>query len=95
MLHGRWRNRPRCSDRTSNGAEQWLEDNKVRPIRMLLTHAHIDHVMGCAWVKERYGLLPEVHRKDLPMQMATQSGAMFGVACDPVPLRRISWKKGR
>ncbi len=88
---------PGCSDKNEQRElEQWLEDNKVRPIRMLLTHAHIDHVMGCAWVKERYGLLPEVHRKDLPiLEMATQSGAMFGVACDPVPAPKDFLEEGQ
>ncbi len=27
----------------------------------LLTHAHLDHVMGCGWVQERWGLAPRIH----------------------------------
>lgn len=78
---------PGCSDRhEQRELEQWLEAHGVRPVRLLLTHGHIDHVMGCAWAKDRYGLLPEVHANDLQLlQMAPASAALFGAHCDPVP----------
>jgi len=78
---------PGCADRhEQHELEQWLEAHGVRPVRLLLTHGHIDHVLGCAWAKDRYGLLPEVHAHDLQLlQMAPASGALFGVHCDPVP----------
>ena len=55
----------------SNSAEErelegWLAENGLEPVRLVLTHAHIDHVLGCAWAHERYALLPELHRDDLP-----------------------------
>jgi hydroxyacylglutathione hydrolase len=78
---------PGCSDEDEQRElETWLDKNEVRPTRLLLTHAHVDHVLGCAWLKRRYDLLPEVHRKDLfILQNAQVSGAMFGVNCEPVP----------
>ncbi|HMN05010.1 MAG TPA: MBL fold metallo-hydrolase [Flavobacteriales bacterium] len=78
---------PGCSDRNEQRVlEGWLEANGIRPVRSLLTHAHIDHVMGCAWANERFGLLPELHRKDLPtLALVEQSGLLFGIACAPVP----------
>jgi glyoxylase-like metal-dependent hydrolase (beta-lactamase superfamily II) len=87
---------PGCSDRNEQRElEEWLDENGVLPIRVLLTHAHIDHVMGCAWLKERYGLLPEVHRKGLPvLEAAEMQGAMFGVQCDPVPTPRDLLEEG-
>ncbi|MFT3885001.1 MAG: MBL fold metallo-hydrolase [Flavobacteriales bacterium] len=64
----------------------WLAENALTPVRLVLTHAHIDHVLGCAWMHERYGLLPEVHRADLPMlRNAPRVGGMYGIHCDPVP----------
>jgi glyoxylase-like metal-dependent hydrolase (beta-lactamase superfamily II) len=78
---------PGCSNpNEERELAEWLDENGILPVRLLLTHAHIDHVMGCAWLKERYGLLPEVHRNDLPiLEAAEMQGAMFGVRCDPVP----------
>ena len=61
----------------------WSPDRMASAV---YTHGHIDHVLGCAWAKDRYGLLPEVHAHDLQLlQMAPASGALFGVHCDPVP----------
>ncbi|MCS6929505.1 MAG: MBL fold metallo-hydrolase [Saprospiraceae bacterium] len=44
-----------------------VEQLQVRPKRMLLTHAHLDHVFGVAFVYRRWGLLPECHRNELPL----------------------------
>ena len=64
----------------------WLEQNGITPVRLVLTHAHIDHVLGCAWVLERYGLKPQVHKADMPLlQAAPRQGALWGIHCDPVP----------
>lgn len=78
---------PGCSDpNEQRELEQYLDAAGIRLRRVLLTHGHIDHVMGCAWVHKRYGLLPEVHRADLPtLARLEQSAMLFGISCDPVP----------
>lgn len=78
---------PGCSDENEERElEHWLRDHRVMPVRVLLTHAHVDHVMGCAWMQERYGLAPELHAKDLPvLERAPASAALFGVPCIPPP----------
>ena len=43
---------------------QFLEEKELRPVRLLLTHAHHDHLYGNDLIHDRYGLLPEVHRDD-------------------------------
>lgn len=78
---------PGCSDRAE---EQELEDhirsNGLRPVELVLTHAHIDHVLGCAAVHARWGLLPIMHRADLPLLHAVPRQAeMFGVRCEAPP----------
>jgi glyoxylase-like metal-dependent hydrolase (beta-lactamase superfamily II) len=37
------------------GMAEWLEATGLRPSRLLLTHAHFDHVTDAALVKERFG----------------------------------------
>lgn len=66
--------------------EAWLHGNALTPVRLVLTHAHIDHVFGCAWASAKYGLLPELHRADLPLlRMAPRQGELYGVHCEPSP----------
>lgn len=78
---------PGCSTAAEERAlEGWLAANGVAPVRVVLTHAHLDHMLGCAWAERRFGLRPELHRADLPLlESAPQQGAMFGVACEPSP----------
>lgn len=87
---------PGCSDPGEcRELEEWLEANDLTPVRLVLTHAHIDHVFGCAWMHERYGLLPELHRKDLPLlHHAADQGRMFGVFCAPPPEPRVFLEEG-
>ena len=66
--------------------EAWFTHNAITPTRLVLTHAHIDHVLGCAWVHKKYGMLPELHRADLPLlQAAPRQGQLYGVHCEPSP----------
>lgn len=78
---------PGCSDTAEEQElEGWLGENGLVPVRLVLTHAHIDHVLGCAWMHTRFGLLPEMHRADLPLlHAAERQGRMYGVPCAPSP----------
>lgn len=58
----------------------FIERNKLTPIRLLLTHAHIDHVLGCVYVKNKYGLSPEVHQEEeFNMQQVSLTGQLYGL----------------
>ena len=36
----------------------YISAHRLRPTLLLLTHGHFDHVFGCAWAAETYGLTP-------------------------------------
>ncbi len=38
-----------------DGVAEWLEKRQERPVALLLTHQHFDHVMDAAIVKARFG----------------------------------------
>ena len=66
--------------------EHYLSGNGLTPVRLVLTHAHLDHVFGCAWMHTRYGLLPEMHAYDLELlHHAPLAGQMYGTHCEPSP----------
>ncbi len=66
--------------------ESYLTDNALTPVRLVLTHGHLDHVFGNAWVHKRYGLAPWMHQLDLPLlAMAPRQGHVYGTPCDPSP----------
>ena len=43
---------------------EYIEKERLRPVRLLLTHAHHDHVYGNDLIHEHFGLLSEVHEAD-------------------------------
>lgn len=44
----------------------YIESEKLQPVRCLLTHAHFDHLLSVDLIYEKYDLLPEVHHDDEP-----------------------------
>ena len=48
----------------------FLKEEQLRPVRLLLTHAHHDHLYGNDLILEHYGLLPELHVADRPLMGA-------------------------
>ncbi|GAB3256276.1 MBL fold metallo-hydrolase [Larkinella harenae] len=45
----------------------FIEQNGLKPVKLLNTHAHIDHVLGNAFVKQKYSLELYLHEDDLPV----------------------------
>lgn len=75
--------------------QKFIAEKELRPTRLLLTHAHIDHVLGNRFVFDTYGLLPEVHQNDLFfIERMPQSAAMYGVPCDPSPTPKRFLQEG-
>lgn len=72
---------PGCSNRSEeNILNQFIKDQKLRPSRLLLTHAHIDHVLGLNFIYKTYGLLAEMHKEEEKvLKAADQVSQMYGV----------------
>ena len=71
----------------------FIEEKKLELKRLLLTHAHIDHILGARFIYDTYGLLPEVHENELFfIDRMTQSATMYGLNCEqcPTPERFLS-----
>lgn len=66
-----------------------IEELGVKPVRLILTHAHIDHVFGNDYVFQTYGLRPEMHKGELPVlevqpMIAAQYGMPFKKGPEPL-----------
>lgn len=67
--------------------KQFIDTNGLKPVRLLLTHAHIDHISGNRFVYDTWNLLPEVHRNDeLYIKRHEEVAKMYGLPAELSPL---------
>lgn len=58
----------------------FIEKEGLNPVRLLNTHAHVDHVFGNYFVHKTYGLELGLHELDLPtLAMVPRACAMYGI----------------
>jgi hydroxyacylglutathione hydrolase len=72
---------PGCSNPNEERLlQEFIVRNQLKPSRLILTHAHIDHVLGLEYIYKTYGLLAELHQKEEQVLLsAEQIGRMYGV----------------
>lgn len=59
----------------------FIEEKKLRPVKLLNTHCHIDHVFGNSFVSRTWNLGLEMNREDLPVLASfEQVCRMYGIA---------------
>ncbi len=60
--------------------KDFIESNKLKPVKLLNTHCHIDHVFGNQWVYKTYGLELYMHEGEKPvLEFAPSTGNFYGL----------------
>ena len=61
--------------------ENLIKSESLKPVHLLCTHGHIDHVMGNGFVSQTYGINPEIHTGDeyLITNLREQARSMVGM----------------
>jgi hydroxyacylglutathione hydrolase len=73
----------------------FIESNGLKPVRMINTHAHIDHILGNTFVCEKYNLKPEAHMAGIKFyETARASGSVFGIKVGKVIIPADFLKEG-
>ena len=63
--------------------KNFVETEHLRPVQLVNTHCHLDHVFGNKWVSETWGLELYLHSEEEKMlAMAPVSGAKYGLTFD-------------
>jgi hydroxyacylglutathione hydrolase len=75
-----------CNNSEDQQIKNFISEKKLKLERLLLTHAHLDHIFGNKFIFENYSLLPEVHKDEIFfIDRMSQSAAMYGVSADQSP----------
>lgn len=58
----------------------YINEHKLKPVRLINTHCHIDHILGNATVAKTYNLELEIHRGELPvLESAARVSEMYNI----------------
>lgn len=83
-----------------NASEQerivkFIESNGLKPVKLLCTHGHFDHIMGNAFVTKTWNIPTYIHPEDKgQLERAQQYCQMFGHTIEQPPLNTIDLKDG-
>lgn len=61
--------------------QTFIESHGLKPVQLINTHCHIDHVFGLKWAAKKYALELFIHPKEEQvLQFAPASGLMWGLS---------------
>ena len=64
---------------------EYIKDHNLKPVMLLLTHAHIDHIIGNSFTADQYGLSLTAHKDCVPfLDNAIAYASTFGLTMDKV-----------
>ncbi len=67
--------------------KKYIEDKNLKPVLLLNTHCHVDHVAGNRFVHDTYSLFPVIHKEDLfVLQSQEQVCKAYDLNFDPSPM---------
>lgn len=73
----------------------FIEEHKLKPVLQLLTHCHIDHMLGSRFISKTYRLKPLTHEDSLPfMENSKEYGKVFGFDVDKPVMPEIFIEDG-
>ena len=63
-----------------------LEKNSLKPVKIVNTHCHIDHILGVAFLHDRFKLPFLIHPEEKPLLKASVAqGEFFGLEVETPP----------
>lgn len=65
---------------------KFIEANNLKPVKLLNTHAHLDHMLGNNYISAKYALGLEMNQADVDLLLAAPVyGQVWGIQPEPSP----------
>jgi glyoxylase-like metal-dependent hydrolase (beta-lactamase superfamily II) len=69
-----------------SGIREYIAEHQLNPVAMINTHCHVDHVLGCNFVKNTYQIPFYIHPdEEKVLDNATGFGEFFGLQVEIPP----------
>ena len=82
-------------DEEKEALKNFIDDNGLKPLLLLNTHCHLDHVFGNKFIAETYRLTLHLHEKEKQvLAFAPTSGLMYNMPFDNYAGEFIVLKEG-
>lgn len=73
----------------------FIEDNKLKPVKLINTHCHLDHVFGNGFVAQTYQLKLEINKQEQPvLDSYLMSAKLYGLNASPSPQPSVYLSEG-
>ncbi len=84
-----------CNKEEENALKIFIASKNLKPILLLNTHCHIDHILGNAFVADTYNLDLHIHKKDLEvLNTGIIVADRYGIPYHPSPDAKVFLEDG-
>lgn len=87
---------PGCyTPKERNALDVFITEKQLKPVRLITTHCHFDHIMGVTHCRSTYHLAFETHPDEAALvEGAAEHGDLFGVPMEPIDAPDAFFKEG-
>jgi len=73
-----------------NAFLKYISENSLKPVLLLNTHCHIDHVLGNKFIYDTYGLFPQFHKgEEMVLNSIVSYAPQMGIRYEVSPLPQV------
>ena len=75
--------------------QQYIAENNLKPVKLLCTHGHFDHVMGNRFITDTYGIPTYIHPADKDLlKVAKATSQLFDIHIEDPSLDTVDINEG-